>query len=959
MQKMTRIYQNHIAVDMAEKGWCLLHYRIEETGSSLWKKDQCLVFFPADFAPDQEFGAKLERLCNKIYMRLLWIENPAAELEFWKVTIGSWEYPRIRIGKYWIYLKNLLSESDCELVFQGIFGVNGETFSLSEEKVKLSLDNTLGALTYEFSVGPDTFLNLEVGIEYLRQLPNDMEKGEEKNYTEHFGCSVICPEDEITIQGSLSPAALWDHRISYFSLPVCNWNSTFLAPQGTNLSLKSEEGARLVFERTAESISFDETNKVYSVAGISWYLGIDGDFLYQSNEPLMLGLLGTEYFSGVGKLRFFANKPGILGMEEVEERTDQEGRPCIVTTPWLSIQGTYHSSSSSMPFFAKKDNYLRNSVPMIKTYEEVGEPFPILPWSGIRFLNEDSTAAEAEGFLQQKRSEILTGQLDMQVLGAAAEAEQLLITPCGMCVSAQSDSGHWNWVGIAQIAGTGSPDIRMQNPALSTRIALQKTECILVASTLESFNGLSETELDLSFCIDGWKLCFSGKNWTEHSLFMMKYAKSVSVRSLLGQSPQLAYVLERAYDSEGNVERGFEQFLEIIDDADFQGILMLGGLAEADSLSPELKAVLEFTGEAGLEMVYAAITNGRVVADGTEFSVERSNVNALVLYSGEPEHKEDGASFEFCTRDLKVLIEQSKVRHFQSHSELSLYKLFGSALYPEEAMTGSCLVLTGRIEEVNGQQTYKFLLETPVSYKVSDSALASLEIRNVEMSAGTGTLRFLLQGLQTYTLCENLDLFSYDKIEFDGVCLIKGADQKVVDYGSYELYGARAVVRTDSLVEAFGAQLKEFICSDRGDSPDDMGYVSINAPVKQGTLGEEWYGIIWKISLNSSGQLGNNEPLYFELLAAWSGANYYIGIKTGGIFGKSFSLQGILTAGFTGITMEKGNGGKVYLHLHSFSLKALGITLPQKGVDVYILGEQGKAAWYAAYDDGEKENVIL
>lgn len=958
MQKMTRIYQNRIAVDMAEKGWCILQYRMMEPADSLWGKDKCLVFFSSDFVPDQRFGAKLEKLCNKICARLLWIENPAAEPELWKMTNGSWEYPHIRIGKYWIHIKKLISEADCKMVFQGTFGVGGTCFPLSEEAVTLSLDDASGVLAFELSVKPESFSELEAGIRYLRILPSDVEKGEERNYTERFACSVFYPESEIDVSGSICPVDLGNHEISSFRLPVCNWNSTFLTPQGTTLSLRSEEGARLVFERTAEAVSFDKAGGTFSAVGISWYLGIEGDFLLRSNAQVMPGLAGTEYISEVGKLRFLANKPGLLGMDEVEDdATDRADSFCIVTAPWLSIQGTYHSSAASMPFFSEQDGYLRNCVPKIMTFENFSKAFPVMPWKGIHYLSEDSDATAAENLLLRRRFQILTETMDTLTTGV--DEEQLLVTPCGICVGLEKANGNWNWVGIAQIDGTGLPDIRLYNPALPVRMALQKTACVLTASTLDGFQELSETPLDLSFCIEGWKLCFSAETWTEHSLFMIKYTKSASIRSLLGECVQLNNVLKQAYDSNGVVKKEFELFLKMIDDTEFQGILLLGGAAEADGLSPELKAVLDFTGKSGAAVVYAAVSNGRVAMNDTGFSVGRSNVTALISYTGEPEQREDGVPFEFCTRDLTVLIEQSHIRYFQSHSELSIYRLFGSELYVTDQRSGSCLVLTGRIEEVNGQQTYKFLLDAPVSYMVSDSALASVVVQNVEMSAGEGMLCFLLQGQQTYTVCDGFDLFSYDRIEFGGVSLIKKSHQLFADYSSYELYSDRAVIRENSFVEAFGAQIRETLCDVLGQTPEDRGYFSINAPVKQSVPGDRWNGIVWQISLNSSGSLGKNEPLSLELLAGWSGSNYYVGVRMGGIFGRGFSFQGILTAGFTGITMEKGDGGKVFLHLYSFSVKALGLSLPQKGADVYILGEQGNVAWYAAYDDGGKENGTL
>lgn len=944
MQKLTCIYQNRVTVEQAECGWCLVKQGNQAVTESVWTDDSCLVFYPPDFVPDAAFGRKLERFIQKQAARLIWIENPADNAPLWRLTSAVAGDLSVHMGKYGIHLRQLMREADDQLVFSGSF-IAGETvFALKDEQVVLCLTDTRGRISFGFTANPQNFPALDVGMKYVKILPEDAEDGWKTNYNQHISSSVILPESELVIDAAICPAAMRD---SVFELPKTSWQSMFISITNDRIRMNSES-ARLVFEKMAEVVSKNGGTGLYQAMGLSWYLGLEGEFSVTNGSTMMLGLSGTEYIANAARLKFAAGQNALIDTGDTQDTPRETA--ALVTAPWLSFQGAYHCISVTMPLFVAEQNYLRPYVAKVTDFTEFSAPFPLIPWGGVWTMTDSADVSEIENTIYGNRYQILTQGLSGQA--PRDEEEKVLTSPCGLCVGVQPESGCWNWVGIAQMQERGLPDVRLKMPSFAVRTALQKLDCILLASTLEEFSALSKEEIQFAFEIEGWRISFSKDTWNDNSLFLLKYSDTVTVRSLLEDTPQLSYVLDCAYDSEGNTRTGFEGLIDILDKKEFQGILLLGGSAEINELPQELRCILKWGGGGSPQAAYAVISDGKVSVDGGEISVAKSNFDALILYEDTPVFSPDGSSFAFCTRELITIIKESTVQYFQSRSELAVYEVFGSNMYADKGISDSQVILAGRLENVNGIQTYKFALESPVAYAAYNSPLTGLEIQEITVDGSEERIAFTLKGTKTYEADEELDLFSYEKIGFEGLRLVKDDTKAYIDYNSTRLLPGNAVIRENSFVEMFGAGLSEAYWQVSG-LPDDKGYISINTPLSQGKLDEPWNGLVWQIPLNGSGSLGKNELLSISVLAGWNGKNYYIGVKTGGIFGQSFSLQGILTAGFTGITLEKGKEEKLLFVLHSLVLKALGFSLPQKGADVYILGDHGKAAWYAAYEGSD------
>ncbi len=949
MQKLKCIYQNKIIVECSESGWCLLKRDFAEV-ETVWSEKCCLVFFPKGFVPDAVFGEKLERFDQKQAARLMWIENPADAEAFWRLTTVSFGSLTVYIGKYRIHLGECVRETDDMLFFEGSFYVGKTTFEILEKEISLCLSDCLGRISFRFNAGPDNFSDLDVGMKYLRLLPEDAENGWKSNYSQCVDSAVITPESGIIIEASVSPASLNDRGYSKFVLPKAMWYSGFLSVSGESIQIESQE-AVLCFEKTAQAVCTDRAKGSCRAIGISWYLGIDGEFIVSGEAAIMPGLSGTEYISPAKRIWFAAGQSALIVTEKHGHSTQEQ--PFPVTAPWICFEGEYHCNSLTMPFFVAEGDYLRLYAAKICDYA-VSPAFPAIPWGSVRNMTDSVDVSEAEKIFYESRYDILTQVIN--TYKTQENQEKLLVAPCGLCVGVQPESGCFNWVGIARLNGNGLPDVRIEMPSFAVRTAIQRLDCILMASTRDKFLELGKKDIRFKFMIEGWALSFSKDIWGENSLFLLKYSSNYTVRALLKHTNQLSYILETAYDSQGKLRAGFDSLLDILDKKEFQGILLLGGEVQINELPYELRRILKWGGGGAPKVIYAVITGGKVSVDRGEISVTESGIDALVLYEDVPVFETDGSPFSFCTRELTVVIKNSSIKYFRSRSELSVYSLFGAQLSAKSSLEGNQMILTGHMENVNGVHIYRFALDTPFVYSVLNSPLTELEIQGVSILGGDEKIGFSLRGTQTYICVEELDLFSYEKIGFEGVCLEKDSISSFLNYDACRLITENAVIRENSFAMIFGA-MPDVSCWDMQGLPNEMGYIAINTPIAQGKLTQPWNGIIWRIPLNGSGVLGDNAMLSICLMAGWNGTDYYIGVKTGGIFGQSFSLQGILTAGFTGITLEKGGAGRLLFVLHSFALKAIGFSLPKHGMDVCILGENGKAAWYAAYEE-EADNEL-
>jgi hypothetical protein len=150
-------------------------------------------------------------------------------------------------------------------------------------------------------------------------------------------------------------------------------------------------------------------------------------------------------------------------------------------------------------------------------------------------------------------------------------------------------------------------------------------------------------------------------------------------------------------------------------------------------------------------------------------------------------------------------------------------------------------------------------------------------------------------------------------------------------------------------------------------TPADLGYVSVTAPLEQSVLTQPWYGLDCVVELGSLGALAGSKALALQVLIAWSpGAAggdpvVYLGVRlpgAKGVLGVNLPLQGVVTMGFRAVEFlvaEEHQQPRSYtLRLRDFALRLLGLTFPPGNNDVVLFGNpdqsgDSKVGWYLAY----------
>ncbi|MEG0615337.1 MAG: hypothetical protein RR540_06225 [Oscillospiraceae bacterium] len=929
-----------------------------------------MIFFPDDFIPNADFCANAESFCVRAKPKLLWIDNPIDSYMFWNCTAcGNCSNPSINIGEYCVCLNSFKNENDNSITFNGDFHTSSVCFSLSSGGIVLDLSTKTGEVSFSFICPKNTnlFSALNSGIKYVMPLSSETENNYENNFTAEFHNSILKSSDDLIISALITPSALLDTTKTYLGLPKGNYQSNLLAPNGYLRNLNAVN-AKLVLEKTALVIAYDDSSNDYSYSGMSWYFGISGEFVLlsenDSGNSTLLGLSASEFISSDSKLEilFMPHNNALICTNKVPPKSNN----CTISTAWISFKGTYFSSSKSMPLFNISNNsssnatdYLRAYIPAVISFTEFSPAAPFISWKDVDISSE--YALQAENILCTSRFDIFTKQAEKSMLNFcdsnASHNSTTAVAPCGLCVSISNDNGGFDWIGIAQTSSESLPNVRLNSPSAKTRFALQQKECELTALTPEEFNSLGIKSNTITLPIDGWELILSEKYWEkDKTLFYIKYNSTISIREKLIDTPQLDNILSLSYTGDGKLRPEFEEIISILDDTNFQGILIFGAVALPSKVAPEVKAVTDDIKSGDIKAIYTIINTSRVDISGSgEIIVSKSNISSLFSYTGKSLVNENHSDIKlaFCTVGLKVIIKQTIIQQFNSRSELMISELMGASLVPSAYFDGKSLVLNGVLETISGNSFYKFSLAYPATFNSPNTPIDEIVFDEIKMVCQTDKTDFVLSGKISFIKTADCDIFSFQSIPFRGIKISKIADILFAEYSSADFMQEFADVRANSFAEAFGGKISYTILGSNKNTPDELGFCSISTPVQQGTLGDIWNGIVWSISLGSSGELGDSSELAFEIITAWSGSNYYIGLQLSDVFAKNFSLQGFLTAKFSGLELQNGESGTLYFKLHGFTLKMLGLSFPQNGMELLILGEHGKIAWYSGYQPKE------
>lgn len=350
---------------------------------------------------------------------------------------------------------------------------------------------------------------------------------------------------------------------------------------------------------------------------------------------------------------------------------------------------------------------------------------------------------------------------------------------------------------------------------------------------------------------------------------------------------------------------------------------------------------------------------------------------AFVRVDGQVEHGAEGS----CTLKGQILGTQQS-----SQQPINIEAFFSGGRLIQ--VTGDCQILplglfgeqSVRWEPFKLHGTYvggcyQFVLQQEVNYRMHGSFLRSVSIEAAAVSMnqdGKGITLMISCGgrLRFEKLSESFDPFGYgpDSIEEDGfisydnliinICLGESPEMSYY-YREMVLREEGARLRKESLWQEFPHRTPEFISWQNGKTPADLGFHGIQAPAKQQTLGTEWYGLVFPLTICGGVSL--------KLLFAFTGRNFFAGSNltgNGSSAGLTFALNELWNVRCSTVALlscENPKGKKtVLLYLKGIRVSLFGLTVPPDSCSIVLLakGSGKRLGWYAVYGKGRKGEAV-
>lgn len=452
-------------------------------------------------------------------------------------------------------------------------------------------------------------------------------------------------------------------------------------------------------------------------------------------------------------------------------------------------------------------------------------------------------------------------------------------------------------------------------------------------------------------------------------------------------------------------------FLRAVADPNWTGILALSVEVPLDQLPPPLQPLAAGIDPSAFYAHHLGVAATPYQLSSGAIDFQRSTLFGLIDYENpEDQYFSEETAFAFRVLQLSVGFQNSVVTLFASRVELLINRLFGAPARLFPTVHGNNIILTGAhqvqtMPDGTEHDTYVFAMAWENSF-----ALDGLILQGVQLiSADMGTAQAASQEgdatvVATFRMSGNLRF--YEPPRFDPFCWgpdDSGADGYLrfgnlsidmqfdlgdpanttvfrLNDGALSFDLANSVARPNSLARRFPVRLARLVTtpdprltapgdaapSDVPLTPDAMGFVSVTAPIDQGTLTQPWYGLDYTIDLGTLGALAGSASIALSVLAAWSAGPggsepaVYVGVKLPGTreaLGVSLPLQGILKLGFRSIEflVDDASQGRTYtLRLRDFALRLLGLSFPPGHNDIVLFGNPDqtsgdKVGWYAAY----------
>ena len=414
--------------------------------------------------------------------------------------------------------------------------------------------------------------------------------------------------------------------------------------------------------------------------------------------------------------------------------------------------------------------------------------FPVVPYAGIDnnytipYLNHSNhTLADFES---QAIAPARKQQLDVTSFNTPSGNNVTAITPLGLLVTVDEDTGEWLDVVLAknqviqETSRDGSPattDYTLEFVNLTPQLinAFQNNQQFIVISTNQNIGeliGKGDTPptngayFKNEMSIEGWPFIFNfaeenqAVNGNYSNVMIFKYCRGTlqnlvnapqnwtggdnfnstqNGNSLQGLSAWLSNYIAEGIQEYENGDEDFEQFYEIVTDPNWNGIIGLNVDIDFNNFPPQLEGLLAGINENKFRAHHFGVQVNQPQISATTWNLElgkQSTLFGLINYTSPPLVNGDDpqSDFDFRVLLLKVVFQHSKITNFKGKIQLLVNKLFGSEVI--KTMNGSQqsnaneLIFNSGFEVHDGYPVYTFTDLNDTRFYVNNSVLNYVEI---------------------------------------------------------------------------------------------------------------------------------------------------------------------------------------------------------------------------------------
>jgi len=768
---------------------------------------------------------------------------------------------------------------------------------------------------------------------------------------------------------------------------------------------------------------------------------------------LMGGLSGVEYVAlqeeTVNYLSFFNGNPAyssgfVPGNPSAGgSGTNTENAP---TTSWafLSSKSTaltyyaqpnqailYQPQAASPPSQFQPLFYLEVPSNQLPEAASPAATFPLMPYAGVtpdQIFPPPVDSTDVLAIFQQLETQILSPLRRNNVINiskettlartdAAFDEEPIYgTTPQGLLAQFAANYSEWAQLVLAQMPGNQQFMLTGIENGSNIWNALQTNQLFFVVSDPDAIKAYLQTANSvISMGNPAWDFNLDPSTWpdvglsgTKGTIMILKFLNKKIVdlaadtstwvladkfnKSPVATSNTIGQIIQQATDKG---DSNFQYFLQAVNDANWNGILILNGEAPLSAIPPEL-AGLAAGIDPALFFAHHIGINASVIDQSTSpISLQNSMMFGLINYQDESQLVNAGQNYLFRVSSLKVLFANSQVSSFSSEVELMINSMFGEPVKLAENASANIVDMFGVFQQQvlpdgTVEQSYLFQTaeDTTVVLDMQSQVLNAIQINKgqfiTQTSSSTSTetdTRFVFWGLIDFVSLSGFDLFSFGRemgatdpagLSFANLAIdmsFQSSDPSqqsfTFDAGqlSFDLAGSYA--RAESFFNHFPLTLTALNQAKSGTSPTGLGFMSVQSPLNQSSLQYPWFSLNFNLNLGTVGALAGEVGFVASFIAAWSpnSSNYsvFTGLSLPGSNGgkREISLEGVLKLTFNTleIIVDNSSGNLAYILIfYNMALKFLSKSFPPTGqINIVLFGDpnsQGdntSLGWYAAY----------